>query len=221
MKRIFRLLFLASTAGGLALPFLAPGTWPWWDAVWIFSFFVLVYVDLVVREGLSAARFSSGIVVIPMAVLLGLSGLTGWPVGPLRFTAHAGLMLGGAIPLVLPLLAFALLTASGQASAAAFPGAGRFGLAIATAGAFLFSIVNGLAFFVTDRIWWEWNPAGEPHPAVRAVAGLFFLAAAAFPLAFAYPVDSRMRLSRWSTGLEAWLGANALFAVANLAGLLR
>ncbi len=218
MKRIFRLLFLASTAAGLALPFLPAGSWPWWDSAWIFCFFIFVYMDLVDSAGLSAARLSSGIVVISMAVILGLSGLTGWPAGPLKFTPHAGLMLGGALPLVLPLLAFAMLTVSAQASDTAISGAGRYGLALATTGAFIFSILNGLTFFVKDRIWWIWNPLGGPHALGQAAFGLVFLAAAAFALAFVYPADSRMRRSRWSTGLEAWFGANLLFLVATIKG---
>jgi hypothetical protein len=220
LKRIFWLLFFAATAAGTSLPFLPPGSWPWWDPTWIAFFFVAVYYVRAGSAGLAAARFSSGIVVLAMAVVLGLGGLTGWPVGPLRFTAHAGLLLGGTLPLVLPLLAFSLLTAGGQAAASAFPGMGRTAHAFATAAGFLFSIVNGLAFFVADRIWWEWNPMHDPHAAGRAVFGLAFLGATAFALAFVYPVDSRMRLSRWSPGLVAWLAANALFLVGNLAGFL-
>ena len=156
-----------------------------------------------------------------MAVLLALTGLTGWPFGPLQFTAHAGLRIGGAIPLVLPLLAFALLTASGHAAAAAFPGAGRTGLAFGTATGFLLSVVNGLALFVPCRIWWVWNPLDQPHAAGRAAFGLLFLGAAAFALAFVYPADSRLRLNRWNTGSIAWLSTNALFLVANFAMFLK
>lgn len=217
MRRVFWCLFFALTVAGAALPFLTPASWPWWDSPWIFVFFVAVYSDLAASAGLSAARFSSGIVVISMAVILGLSGLTGWPAGPLQFTAHAGLQLGGVIPLTLPLLAFALLTVSAQAAASAFPGANRMGLALATAGGFVASVVNGLAFFVTDRVWWLWNPVGLPRAAGHAVFGLIFLAATAFALAFAYPADTRMRQSRWSAGLVAWLAVNALFLTANLA----
>jgi hypothetical protein len=118
-------------------------------------------------------------------------------------------------------LAFSLLTVSGHAAAAAFPGTGRTGLAIATAAGFLLSVANGLAFFAADRIWWVWNPLNSPDAAGRAVFGLAFLGAAAFALAFTYPVDSRMRLSRWSTGSIAWLAANALFLVANFAIFLK
>ena len=221
MKRLFWILFFAATAVGMALPFLPPCSWPWWDSTWIAFFFVAVYYDLAAAYGLSSARFSSGVVVIAMAVLLGLSGLTGWPCGPLRFSAHAGLQIGGTLPLVLPLLAFSLLTASGQAAASAFPGAGRMVLALATAAGFLLSIVNGIVFFAGDRIWWEWNTVHDPNSLARGGFGLVFLGATAFALAFAYPADSRLRLSRWSPGLIAWLAANALFLVANFAMLIR
>ena len=221
MKKIFWVLFFAATVAGAALPFLPAGSWPWWDSAWIFFFFVAVYADLSGTAGLSAARFSAGIVVVAMAVLLGLTGLTGWPCGPLLFTAHAGLRLGGAIPLALPLLAFSLLTVSGHAAAAAFPGSVRPGLAFATAAGFLLSVANGLTFFAADRIWWVWNPLNSPDAAARAALGLVFLGAAAFALAFVYPVDSRLRTSRWSAGLVAWLSANAFFLVANFAMLLK
>jgi len=221
VKKIFWILFLAATAAGTALPFLRPGSWPWWDSTWVFFFFVAVYADLVGTAGLSRARLSSGTIVIAMAVLLGLSGQTGWPCGPLLFTAHAGLRLGGALPLALPLLAFSLLAVSAQAASAAFPGAGRNGLALATAAGFLFSVVNGLALFADDRIWWVWNPLGRPDAPGRAVFGLAFLGASAFALAFAYPADSRMRLSRWAPGPVAWLAANALFLVANFSMFLK
>ena len=221
MKKIFWILFFAATAAGATLPFLPSGSWPWWDSAWVFLFFVAVYADLAGAAGLSAARFSAGIVVVAMAVLLGLTGLTGWPCGPLLFTAHAGLRLGGVIPLALPLLAFSLLTVSGHAAAAAFPGAGRTGLGFATAAGFLLSVAIGLAFFAADRISWVWNPLNNANSAGRAVFGLAFLGAAAFALAFTYPVDSRMRLSRWSTGSIAWLAANALFLVANFAIFLK
>jgi hypothetical protein len=118
--------------------------------------------------------------------------------------------------LVLPLLAFALLTVSARTAAAVLPGTGRTGLSLATAGFFLFATVNGLSFFAHDRIWWVWNPTGGAGAAGRAVFGLFFLAAVSFALAFAYPVDTRMRKSRWNTGSLAWLCINALFLVANL-----
>jgi hypothetical protein len=221
LKKIFWILFFVATAAGAALPFLPSGSWPWWDSAWGFLFFVAVYADLAGAAGLSAARFSAGIVVVAMAVLLGLTGLTGWPCGPLIFTAHAGLRLGGAIPLVLPVLAFSLLTVSGHAAATAFPGAGRTGLAIATAAGFLLSVANGLAFFAADRIWWVWNPLNSANSAGRAAFGLAFLGAAAFALAFTYPADTRLRTSRWSTGAIAWLAANALFLVANFAMLFK
>ncbi len=221
MKRLFWILFLSATAAGTLLPFIPAGSWPWWDPVWIALFFVAVYYDLASSHGLSQARFSSGIAVISLAVILGLSGLTGWPIGPLRFTAHAGLQLGGAVPLVLPLLAFSLLTVSNQAASSAFPWSGRFAHSAATALAFLLTMINGIAFFSIDRLWWEWNPMQLPGATGRAAMGLAFLGAAAFALAFVYPVDSRLRTSRWNAGLVAWLAGNALFLVANLALLLR
>jgi len=221
LKRILWLLFFVVTAAGAPLPFLPAGSWPWWDSVWITIFFVAVYYDLASSLGLSQTRFASGVVVATLAVLLGLSGLTGWPLGPLRFTEHAGFQLGGAVPLLLPLLAFSLLTVSHQAAAAAFPGSGQAPLAAATAGAFLLTLLNGIVFFSLNRLWWEWNSPHLPDATVRAAMGVFFLGIAAFALAFVYPVDTRLKTNRWSPGLVAWLAGNALFLVANGVFLLR
>lgn len=175
---------------------------------------------MVGSAGLPATRMTAGIVVVSMAVLLGLGAMTGWPVGPLRFTEHSGLRLGGAIPLVMPLFVFALLTSSGQAAAAVLTGAGRTGLAIGTAGAFLLTVANGVEFFVSDRIWWLWNPWGDGNATGRGIFSFFVLAAAALLLSMAYPVDSGMRRNRWNAAAAAWVSTNLLFLVARLATLM-
>jgi hypothetical protein len=187
---------------------------------WVLVFFVGVYVKLAGWAGLSGARMSAGIVVVSLAVLLGLGAMTGWPIGPLRFTEHAGLRLGGAIPLMLPLLGFSILTVSAQAAASAFPWAGRLGLAAGTAVGFVLTIANGLTFFTLDRLWWLWNPWGDGTVPGRAALSLGVLAAAGFALAFAYPVDSRLRLHRWNAGAVAWVLTNVIFATARLAVLI-
>jgi len=221
MTKVLWSLFFACTASGLALPFLPATTWPWWDAAWILIFFVAVYVDLVGWAGLPAARMSAGIVVVSLGVLLALGTMTGWPVGPMRFTEHSGLRLGGTLPLALPLLGFCLLTVSGQVAAAAFPGAGKPGLAAGTAAAFLLALANGMGFFAADRIWWLWNPWSDGPAAGRAVFSLGVLAAAGFALAFVYPADSRLRLRRWNACAAAWIIINLLFLAARLAALFR
>jgi hypothetical protein len=220
MTRIFWILFFACTASGLALPFQPAAAWPWWNSAWILMFFVAVYADFAGWAGLSATRLCAGSVVVSLAVLLGLGALTGWPVGPLRFTEHAGLRLGGTIPLMLPLLGFSLLTVSGLAAAVAFPGAGRMGLAVGTAAAFLLTVANGIEFFTSSRIWWLWNPWGDGAAGGRAAMSLGVLAAAGVALALVYPVDSRLRLSRWNAGVLAWISVNILFLAARLAALI-
>jgi uncharacterized membrane protein len=217
MTRIFWFLFLAATVAGLALPFLPPGSWPWWDSAWILVFFVAAYAELVIGTSLSAARMAAGIIVISLAVILGLGSLTGWPVGPLRFTEHSGLRLGGALPLVLPLFGFSLLSVSRQAVDAVFPSAGRAGLAAATATAALLTLLNSLTFFISDRLWWLWNPWGDENAIGRAVFSLSVLGLAAVAGAWVLPVDSRLRTSRWTPGVISWISTNVLFLVARLA----
>ena len=220
MSRIFWILFFLCSAAGLTLPFLPPASWPWWDSTWILLFFVASYAGMVGSAGLSATRMTAGIVLVSMAVLLGLGALTGWLVGPLRFTEHSGLRLGGAIPLALPLFAFALLTASGQAAAAALPSAGRVGLAAGTAAAFLFTIVNGMEFLVSNRIWWLWNPWGDVTATGRILFSFLSLGTAAVILSFAYPANTGMRRTRWNAAAMAWVSTNLLFLAARLATLL-
>jgi len=219
VRRVFWILFFSCSAAGLALPFLPPASWSWWDSTWILLFFVAAYAGMVEVAGLSATRMTAGIVLVSMAVLLGLGALTGWPVGPLRFTEHSGLRLGGAIPLALPLFGFALLTASGQVTAALMPGAGRAGLAAGTAVAFLVSIANGTEFLVADRIWWLWNPWGNGSATGRIVFSCLVLGSAAALLSFAYPADTSMRRTRWNAASIAWVSINLLFLAARLAAL--
>jgi len=216
MTRLFWVLFWATTLAGLVLTRKPPGTWPWWDSLWIFMFFVAAYAGLVSASSLRAARLAAGIVILSLAIFLGVGTLTGWPVGPIRFTENSGLRLGGALPLVLPLFGFALLSASRQVAEAAFPGAGRPGLAAATAGALLVTVVNGLAFLGGNRLWWLWNPWGDGEAFGRALASLAFLALAAAALVFAYPTDTRLRLSRWNDEVVAWMAVNVLFLAARI-----
>jgi len=220
MKRVFWILFFLCSAAGLILPLLPPASWPWWDSTWILLFFVAAYAGMVESTGLSTTRLTAGIVLVSMAVLLGLGALTGWPLGPLRFTEHSGLRLGGAIPLAVPLFAFALLTTSGQVAAVAMPSAGRTGLAVGTAIAFLITIANGTEFLVTDRIWWLWNPWGDGNATGRISFSFLVLGAAAAILSFAYPADTGMRRTRWNAAVIAWLSINLLFLAARLATLL-
>lgn len=216
MTRLFWILFWAATLAGLVLTRQPAGTWPWWDSAWSLTFFVASYAGLVSRSSLPAARLAAGVVIFSLAVVLGVGTLAGWPVGPVRFTENSGLRLGGALPLVLPLFGFALLTASREAAGAAFPGAGRAGLAAATAGALLLTLINGLTFLGGDRLWWLWNPWGDGAAPLRAASSLAVLALAAAALFFAYPPDVRLRLSRWTEGSAAWVAINALFLAARL-----
>lgn len=217
MTRIFWLLFWGATAAGLALPFQSAGTWPWWDSVWILVFFMAAYAELVSASSLSAARMAAGIIVISLAVILGVGSLTGWPVGPLRFTEHSGLRLGGALPLVLPLFGFALLFASRLVAEAAFPSAGRGGLAAATAAAALATLLNGLTFLMSDRLWWLWNPWGDGMAFGRAIFSLAVLGLAGLAFTFVLPADSRLRTRRWTPGVIAWVSTNILFLAARFA----
>lgn len=218
LKNIFWVLFILWTTPGIALLFLESGAGGWWDPVWILLFALAAYSDLVGIKGLGAARICAGIVLLAFVLILAVVALGGWP--PVHFTDRAGLRIGGAVPLLLPLLAFALLTVSACATAGVFPHAGRRGLAGWTAAGFAFSVVNGSIFFAKERFFWLWNPRGAESAGLNGALGIAFLGAATFALAFAYPADARMHRARCSGPLVAWFAVNGLFLAANLSAFL-
>jgi hypothetical protein len=65
---------------------------------------------------------------------------------------------------------------------------------------FAATLLNGLVFFNSARLWWLWNPWGE--------AGFF--------LARIYPEDTDMKLTRWSPAAVVLIVINTLFLAANI-----
>jgi hypothetical protein len=203
------------TVGGAFLLFQEAGSQPWWDAVWVLVLALLAYVGLVQVGGLSRARMVAGVVLVVFAGMILLTALSGWPLGPVRFTGPSALRVGNVFPLLPPLLAFCLLTLCQRALAVASPGLGSTALAVAVCGAFTATVLNGSAFLSEARLWWLWNPWGEGTALLPALIGLASLALAGFFLARIYPEDTDMKLTRWSLAGAVLLVLNALFLAAN------
>lgn len=209
------------TAGGLVLLFQESGSQPWWDIVWVLSLALSAYIGLVQVGGLSRARMCAGIVLVIFGGIVVLTALTGWPLGPVRFTGPAILRVANMIPLLPPVLAFALLTLCQRASAVAFPGLGTNGLALSVAACFVATILNGIIFLASSRLWWLWNPWGDGIALLPAVIGLFSMGMAGFFLARIYPEDTDLKLTRWSPTAAVLIVLNILFLAANIAYFAR
>ncbi len=217
MKHPFWFLFIGWTISGLALPFFDPGAFGWWDGVWVVLFAVAAYAGVAARAGLSSSRVCAVVVFVSFAAALATAELTG-RLG-LQFTPQAGPGMSTGIPLLPLLLLFAILSVSERTAAVIIPYAGRVGHAAWTALGFTVSVVNGAAFLAKTRVWWVGNPGGDGWVGAGTVTAL--LACIAFGLSFVYPADSRMRRTRWSVEVAAWLALNILFLAANFVMLLQ
>jgi hypothetical protein len=203
------------TAGGAVLLFLEAGSHPWWDAAWVLLLALSAYVGLVQVGGLPRARMCAGVVLVVFAGMIVLTALSGWPLGPVRFTGPSVLRVGNVFPLLPPLLAFSLLTLCQRSLAVAYPGLGINGLAAAVAGVFAATILNSAAFLAEARLWWLWNPWGEGFAVLPAAVGVASIALAGFFLARIYPEDTDMKLTRWSPAAVVLIVTNLLFLAAN------
>ena len=204
------------TAGGAVLLCQEAGSQVWWDAVWVLLLALSAYVSLVQSAGLSRARMCAGVVLVVFAGLIILTALTGWPLGPVRFTGPSVLRVGNMFPLLPPLLAFSILTLCQRALAVACPGLGIIGLAIAVAGVFATTVLNGSIFLSEARLWWLWNPWGEGMALLPAAIGLASIGLAGFFLARIYPEDTDLKLTRWSPAAVVLGFINMLFLTANM-----
>ena len=204
------------TAGGAFLLFQESGLHPWWDIVWVLLLALLAYTGLVQVGGLSRARMCAGIVLVVFGGIVVLTALSGWPLGPVRFTGPTILRVGNMFPLLPPLLAFSLLTLCQRSLGVACPGLGTNGLAATVAAFFAATLLNALVFFSSARLWWLWNPWGEGMALLPAAIGLASMALAGFFLARIYPEDTAMKLTRWSPAAVVLIVINTLFLAANI-----
>lgn len=206
----------AWTLGGAVLLFQEAGSCVWWDVVWVLLLALTAYSGLVGTGGLGRARMCAAAVLVVFSAMVVLTVLTGWPFGPVRFQGPATLRLGNVLPLLPPMLAFALLTLAQRTAAVAFPGLGVNALASTTAAIFTVTALNGLTFLGKARLWWLWNPWGEASALWPTVTGCVSLALAGFFLARIYPEDTGLKLTRWSPAAALLLVMNGLFLAAAL-----
>ncbi len=208
----------AWTLSGVALIFAPAGSVPWWDFVWVLSLLLVGYAGIASAQGIGPARVAAGVGLLGFSIVLAVGAVTGLPTGPVRFTAHAGAKIGGLLPVLVPVMAFALLALAVRVAWVVAPGAGRFGTAGLAAGFFTVTLTNGLGFLSGQRFWWLWNPWGNPvGPWVLAVALLSF-AVVAFALALAFPAFTELRRRQWLDPALVLVGLNMLFAVYWLRG---
>ena len=203
------------TVGGAVLLFRESGSQTWWDAVWVLLLALSAYIGLVQVGGLSRARMCAGVVLVVFAGMILLTALSGWPLGPVRFTGPTVLRVGNVFPLLPPLLAFSLLTLCQRSMAVAFPGLGVNGLAAAVAAVFAATVLNGAAFLAEVRLWWLWNPWGVGLALLPAVVAMVSMTLAGFFLARIYPEDTALKLTRWSPAALLLIAVNILFFGAN------
>jgi len=212
MKRLLWHLFIGWTLSGLALLFLDRGSFDWWDKVWVVLFAMAAYAGIAGWAGISPARACASIVLVSFAAAIATVKLT---LPTLYFTQQAGPGVAGLFPISLVLLLFATLSVSERAAAAVFPYSERVAHAAWTTMGFALTAVNATTFLAKTRFWWVWNPAGNGWLDAGIMTAL--LAAVAFGLSFVFPVDSRMRLTRWSVEVTAFLALNALFLASRFA----
>jgi hypothetical protein len=103
----------------------------------------------------------------------------------------------------------------------AFPDFGVNALAGISAGIFLATLGNGVAFLAKERIWWLWNPWGGGSAVIAGVVGFLCLGLAAFFLVRVFPEDTELKLGRWCDAAWVLVAVNVLFAAANVALVLQ
>jgi len=219
ITRWLTMAFCVWTLSGAVLIFQGAGQQPWWDPVWVLLLAASAYAGLVAASSLGAARITSLAVMAGFGALLVVNLVTAWPFGALKFTDHVGPRIGGSFPVLIPVLAFAILGASHRAASLLLPSAGRSAAAGASAGLFTLTVANSLTFLGRDRLWWIWDPWGLLSGPAAAIVAIVALGATGFGLAFLFPAERGLRL-RWNHAATVLTAANVLFLVAHLRRIL-
>jgi hypothetical protein len=221
VNRIAAWVAVAWTLSGFALIAGEAASHAWWDVGWVLLLVLGAYAGLVETGGLARARVSASVALLVFGGMAAMTSLTGWPLGPLRFAGPEALVIANVVPLLPVLLAFALLALAWKAAGVAFPDFGVNALAGISAGIFLATLGNGVAFLAKERIWWLWNPWGGGSAVIAGVVGFLCLGLAAFFLARVFPEDTEMKLGRWCDAAWVLVAVNVLFAAANVALVLQ
>jgi hypothetical protein len=200
------------TAAGAGLAFLPPGSFGWWDPVWVLLLVFAAYAGLVSRGGLVSARICAG---ITLAVFLAATVLASAS-GHVLFGGPGFFKIGGVLALMPPLFAFSLLCICHGATGCLFPSLRPGWLAATTSVLFTATAFNGSGFLGVGRQWWL---IAEDEVSPALVAALIVLVLLfAWGLALLQPADTRLHRSRWSPEAGLVLVMNALFIAAHLGG---
>ena len=190
------------------------------DALWIGLAATVVYFHTVAAEGLPTARRWAVIILCTAGGAEWLGTRTGFPFGPYRYTANFGWLIGGVLPVAIPLAWFVIVLCARVLVRQLRPGTTRLELALGV----------GFVAFLTDlnlefiawkvRGYWRWYPdlpgPLPSYPPFQNFVAWFLLS---FALALFLPGNHTLRLRRPSAFRPlVVLGLmNTLFLVVHLA----
>jgi uncharacterized membrane protein len=153
-----------ATPGGF--PAAAISLLPWLDPVWIVLAAANTYAFIALREGLDVARRWAAATLAVAAVITWLSAKTGWPLGPIHYTATLGPRLG-AVPLCVPLLWLAVILGARDLALRLGARLSQAAMAVATAVLVLLFDVALEPLAWKSRVFWLWYPPFPSPPPVR------------------------------------------------------
>ena len=190
------------------------------DALWMALAATVVYLHTAAAEGLRTARRWAGTILLVSTAAEWIGASTGLPFGPYRYTHNFGWLIGGVVPVAIPLAWLVILLCGRVLVLRIRPTVSRWELALEV----------GLVAVVTDfnlefvawkvRAYWIWYPgwrgAVPAWPPVQNYVSWFVLS---FLLTLALPPNYDLRPRRPSPFRPlAVLGLmNALFVVVYLA----
>ncbi|MDX2079665.1 MAG: hypothetical protein SFU53_02675 [Terrimicrobiaceae bacterium] len=215
MKRLPVLAFVVWTLGGTLLLGSGAGSHGWWDFVWVLLLVIVAYAEMASVTGLHAARVGAGISVLGFSVFFLVAGATGWLLGPIRFTDHAGPRIAATLPVLVPVFAFALLAVCHRSAEFLRPALDRRGTALLAGGLLAATVANGASFLSRERLWWLWNPWGTELSAAWLGLPWIVLFGVSAGLALALQPSSRLQGRRLPAGWLALLAINVLFLLSH------
>jgi uncharacterized membrane protein len=192
------------------------------DTLWLLLAAANLYLALAERVGLATARMWAIVIVATGAVIALASVRTGWPLGPVLYTTHLGMKLGG-VSLGWPLWWFVVVVGGRMLAERLLSRASYPQLALATGVlAFLTQInLEPLAWKV--RLFWFWYAPGTHlagQPLWRNYATWWLVATVLAFLLRERQVAATARPPQWRTALILIL-MNAVFVLTHIAVALR
>ena len=190
------------------------------DALWIAFAATVVYLHTAAVEGLPTARRWAVTILLGSTVAESIGATTGFPFGPYRYTQNFGWLIGGVVPVAIPLAWLVILLCGRTLILRLRPRVSRLELAL---GVGLVALVTDLNLeFVAWKVrgYWIWYPdlrgLVPAWPPAQNFVAWFILS---FALTLALPANYELRPHRPSTFRPlAVLGLmNALFMVIHTA----